>query len=58
MQNKLNESEEMIEITREHNLPVSTVWEGNTALTLENMELPRMTPRSKYIAVKPHWIQS
>jgi len=35
------------------------VWEDNQgALTLANMELPRMTPRSKHIEVKYHWFWS
>ena len=37
----------------------STVWEDNSAcLTLANLEPPRMTPRSKHIAVKYHWFRS
>jgi hypothetical protein len=36
----------------------TTVWEDNNgALILANMDLPRMTPRSKHIAVKYHWFQ-
>jgi Reverse transcriptase (RNA-dependent DNA polymerase)./Integrase core domain. len=36
----------------------TTVWEDNVgALTLSNLELPRMTPRSKHIAVKYHWFR-
>ena len=36
----------------------STIWEDNIgALTLAHLELPRMTPRSKYIAVKYHWFR-
>ena len=36
----------------------STIWEDNVgALTLANMDLPRMTPRSKHIAVKYHWFR-
>ena len=37
----------------------TTIWEDNVgALTLANMELPRMTPRSKHIAIKYHWFRS
>ena len=37
----------------------TTIWEDNVdALTLAKMELPRMTPRSKHIAVKYHWFRS
>ena len=33
-----------------------TIWEDNIgALTLAHLELPRMTPPSKHIAVKYHW---
>ena len=36
----------------------TTIWEDSVgALTLENMELPRMTPRSKHIAIKYHWFR-
>jgi len=36
----------------------TTIWEDNVgALTLANMELPRMTPRSKHIAIKYHWFR-
>ena len=36
----------------------TNIWEDNMgALTLANMELPRMTPRSKHIAVKYHWFR-
>ena len=35
-----------------------TIWEDNIgALTLAHLELPRMTPRSKHIAVKYHWFR-
>ena len=38
---------------------VSTVWEDNNgALTLGNLEPPRMTPRSKHYAIKYHWFRS
>jgi hypothetical protein len=37
----------------------TTVWEDNVgALTLANMEPGRMTPRSKFYAVKYHWFWS
>ena len=36
----------------------STIWEDNAgALALANMELPRMSPRSKHIGVKYHWFR-
>ena len=36
----------------------TTIWEDNVgALTLARMELPRMTPRSKHIAVRYHWFR-
>ena len=36
----------------------STVWEDNTgALTLANLEPPRLTPRSKHFAIKYHWFR-
>ena len=36
----------------------TTLWEDNIgALTLCQLELPRMTPRSKHIAVKYHWFR-
>ena len=36
----------------------TTIWEDNVgALTLAKMELPRMTPRSKHIAVRYHWFR-
>ena len=37
----------------------TTIWEDNVgALTLAKLELPRMTPRSKHIAIKYHWFRS
>ena len=37
---------------------VSTVWEDNAAaLILMQAPLPKMTPRSKHIAVKYHWFR-
>ena len=37
----------------------TTVWEDNMgALTLANMEPGRMTPRSKFYAIKYHWFCS
>jgi hypothetical protein len=37
----------------------TTVWEDNNgALTLANMEPGRMTPRSKFYAVRYHWFRS
>jgi hypothetical protein len=34
----------------------STVWEDNVgALTLANLEPPRVTPKSKHFAIKYHW---
>ena len=36
----------------------STIWEDNAGcVILANMELPRMTPRSKHYAVKYHWFR-
>jgi hypothetical protein len=36
----------------------STIWEDNVgALTLANLELPRITPKSKHFAVKYHWFR-
>jgi hypothetical protein len=36
----------------------STIWEDNAAcLTLASSDPPRMTPRSKSIAVKYHWFR-
>jgi hypothetical protein len=36
----------------------TTIWEDNIgAMTLANLELPRMTPRSKHITVKYHWFR-
>jgi hypothetical protein len=38
---------------------VSTVWEDNqAALKLATADPPKMTPRSKHIAVKYHWFHS
>ena len=38
---------------------ISTVWEDNMpALTLATTDPPRMTPRSKSLAVKYHWFCS
>lgn len=37
----------------------TTVWEDNVgALTLANLEPGRMTPRSKFYAIKYHWFRS
>jgi hypothetical protein len=37
---------------------ISTVWEDNeAALTLAITDPPRMTPRSKHIAIKYHWFR-
>jgi len=36
----------------------TTIWEDNVgALTLARMELPRMTHRSKHIAIRYHWFR-
>ena len=36
----------------------TTIWEDNVgALTLANLELPRLTPRSKSFGVKYHWFR-
>ena len=36
----------------------TTVFEDNSAaLTLANLEPPRMTPRSKHFAIKYHWFR-
>ena len=36
----------------------STIWEDNVgALTLANLEPPRVTPKSKHFAVKYHWFR-
>ena len=36
----------------------TTVWENNAGgLTLEKMELGRVTPRSKHYAIKYHWFR-
>ena len=44
--------------TKETTNIFSTIWEDNIgALTLAHLELPRMTPRSKHIAVKYHWFR-
>ena len=44
----------MNEITNIH----STIWEDNAGcVILANLELPRMTPRSKHYAVKYHWFR-
>ena len=52
-------------IAKAFNLPldpksqVSTVWEDNQAAqTLATIDPPRLTPRSKHIAVKYHWFWS
>ena len=38
---------------------ISTVFEDNQpALTLATQDPPRLTPRSKHIAVKYHWFRS
>ena len=44
----------MNEVTNIH----STIWEDNAGcVILANLELPRMTPRSKHYAVKYHWFR-
>ena len=36
----------------------STVWEDNVgALTLANLEPPRITPKSKHFGIKYHWFR-
>ena len=36
----------------------TTIWEDNVgAMTLANLELPQMTPRSKAIGVRYHWFR-
>ena len=36
----------------------STVWEDNNgALTLANLEPPRITPKAKHFAIKYHWFR-
>jgi len=59
MRSLLNELEKMMDKIRDPKSTVSMVWEDTqVALTLANVELPRMTPRSKHIAVKYHWFLS
>ena len=55
----------IIEVCGKHGLQIeevtdihSTIWEDNAGcVILANMELPRMTPRSKHYAVKYHWFR-
>ena len=45
---------ELKEISTMH----STIWEDNSGcVVLANLEVPRMTPRSKHYAVQYHWFQ-
>jgi hypothetical protein len=47
-----------IGVVREPKSTISTVWEDNAAaLSLMNLPLPRVTPRSKHFAVKYHWFR-
>eukprot|EP00733_Pompholyxophrys_punicea_P000483 Pompholyxophrys_punicea_v1_NODE_136_length_3267_cov_3.636364.p3 type:complete len:181 gc:universal NODE_136_length_3267_cov_3.636364:718-176(-) len=50
---------ESLGIEREQVSKVSAVWEDNqAALQLASSGLPKMTPRTKHIAVKYHWFKS
>ena len=46
-------------VSREERVSMrTTIWEDNVgALTLANLELPQMTPRSKAIGVRYHWFR-
>jgi hypothetical protein len=45
-------------VSRDEVSKVSAVWEDNqAALQLAQSELPKMTPRTKHIAVKYHWFR-
>ena len=46
-------------VSREEQVTMrTTIWEDNVgALTLANLELPQMTPRSKAIGVRYHWFR-
>jgi hypothetical protein len=60
LQNQLREVCEHIGLDEEVKSTITaTVWEDNTgALTLANLEPPRVTPKTKHFAVKYHWFRS
>jgi len=59
MRRILDEICETMGIVRPMSMTMSTVWEDNAAaLTLMNPPLRKMTPRSKHMAVKYHWVRS
>ena len=47
-------------LTKEKHITLNTtVWEDNQGcLILDNLEPPRMTPRSKYYVIKYHWFRT
>ena len=47
-----------LEKNQEYNIRCSVFEDNAGALALANMELPRMTPRSKHYAVKYHWFRA
>jgi hypothetical protein len=55
----LNELVKAFELKIDTSSTISTVFEDNQpALTLATQDPPRLTPRSKHIAVKYHWFRS
>ena len=57
--NLLKEVSEAVGIPEEQRELHTTIFEDNSAaLILAQMELPRMTPRSKHFAVRYHWFRS
>eukprot|EP00957_Ditylum_brightwellii_P163603 12456758-Ditylum_brightwellii.AAC.1 len=48
-----------LKLERDSLSTISTMWEDNQgAFMLANAPMPRMTPCSKYIGIKYHWIRS
>ena len=59
MRRKLLEICKMLELPIPESSRVSTVWEDNrAALQLATADPPRMTPRSKLLAVHYHWFRA
>lgn len=59
LRDTLIEIEDVFKIGNGLSAKETTVWEDNAAcLVLANSPPPRMTPRSKHIAVKYHWFRS
>jgi len=48
----------VLETNQEYNILCSVFEDNAGAIALANLELPRMTPKSKHYVVKYHWFRA